>query len=364
MQLDKRSSKKNSVYFIVPAPLGISPGQRFRFEHYLTTLQSQDMKFKVSSFYNLSGWMNLYTQGNKLKKIFSVIAGLFLRSTDLFRLPGYSFIYIYREAAPIGPPFFEWFISRVLRKKIIYDFDDAIWVPVTSQYNKTVSGLKNFGKIARICKWSYKVSVGNKFLADYAASYNARVHVIPTVVDTENVHNLIQEQQTTKPAIGWTGTFSTLKYLDIVLPVLKVLQEVYDFDFVVIADKDPKLPLKNYRFIKWSKETESRDLLSFHIGLMPLFDDDISKGKCGFKAIQYMSLGIPAVVSPVGVNAEIVNNGINGFVCETGQEWEKCLTELLTHTTVREDMGKAARTKIQEKYSVIATKTQFINLFT
>jgi glycosyltransferase involved in cell wall biosynthesis len=100
-----------------------------------------------------------------------------------------------------------------------------------------------------------------------------------------------------------------------------------------------------------------------HIGLMPLYDDEISKGKCGFKAIQYMSLGIPAVVSPVGVNSVIVEEGINGFICNTSAEWKDKLERLLSDTTLRQQLGNEARKKIELRYSVNATKNKFIHLF-
>ena len=131
----------------------------------------------------------------------------------------------------------------------------------------------------------------------------------------------------------------------------------------MIADKDPQLPLKKYKFIKWNKETEANDLLNFHIGVMPLYDDDISRGKCGFKAIQYMSLGIPAVVSPVGVNTEIVENGVNGFVCATKTEWKARLEELITDSSLRIIFGIEARKKIKDKYSVATTTENFLHLF-
>ncbi|MBL0274380.1 MAG: glycosyltransferase [Chitinophagaceae bacterium] len=276
----------------------------------------------------------------------------------------YSFIYIYREAAPLGPPIFEWMIARLLRKKIIYDFDDAIWIPVVSEYNKTLSWLKNFGKVAKICRWSYKVSVGNNYLETYARQFNSKVIVIPTVVNTDLVHNKLQNQITSLPAIGWTGTFSTLPYLDIVLPVLKELQKTYDFTFFVIADIDPNLPLRKYRFIKWNRETEADDLLNFHIGLMPLHDDEISKGKCGFKAIQYMSLGIPAVVSPVGVNTNIISDNVTGYVCSSDEEWKSRLSILLSDEGKRASMGVSSRKKIETAYSVTATEKIFSELFT
>jgi glycosyltransferase involved in cell wall biosynthesis len=364
MPLDKKNIKYISVYFIVPAPPGISPGQRFRFEHYLSILEENNIHFRISHFYTLKAWKTLYTHGNKFRKVFSVFAGFFTRFMDLFRIGRYTYIYIYREAVPIGPPFFEWIMAKMLRKKIIYDFDDAIWIPATSTFNKAISKIKYTGKVAKICLWSYKISVGNQFLEKFARQNNSRVFIIPTVVNTKVAHTKQQDQQTLTPAIGWTGSFSTLKYLNIVLPVLQQLQMRYDFTFVVIADKNPMPSLKNYKFIKWTVETEVDDLLNFHIGLMPLYDDDISKGKCGFKAIQYMSLGIPAVVSPVGVNAEIVNDGINGFLCKTEDDWKKRLEELLLNSSLRANLGLAAKKKIEEKYSVQSTTGMFLDLFT
>lgn len=362
MQLERKSNIKR-VYFLVPAPLGISPGQRFRFEHYLRYMEQNGLEYKISSFYSLAGWKSLFVNGGFLKKIFAVVSGFLRRIKDLFRLRKYDFIFIYREAVPLGPPIIEWVIAKLYRKKIIYDFDDAIWVPVSSEFNRLVLSVKWFSKIAVICKWSYKVSVGNEYLGEFAAKYNTNVVVIPTVVNTSEVHNSIQVHTNNAPAIGWTGTFSTLKYLDMVLPVLKELQTKHDFKFIVIADVDPQLPLTNYKFIKWNKETEAKDLLSLQIGLMPLYDDEISRGKCGFKAIQYMSMGIPAVVSAVGVNKKIVNNEQDGFICTQPEEWKNALEKLLGNPALREQMGKEARKKIEANYSVNATLESFLNLF-
>ncbi len=359
----KRSPDSLSVFFIVPAPPGISPGQRFRFELYLEELERNNIRYQLSHFYSPEGWRTLYRHGNRFRKLASVLTGCLRRWLDLFRALPYTYIYIYREAAPLGPPFFEWCWARLFRKKIIYDFDDAIWIPVTSEYNKMASRLKNFSKVGRLCRWSYRVSAGNEFLASYARKFNERVSVVPTVVNTDTGHNRIQDQSSEHPAIGWTGTFSTLPYLDGVLPVLQELQEKIDFDFYVIADKDPALSLKHYRFVPWSRENEVEDLMRFHIGLMPLTDDEVSKGKCGFKAIQYMSLGIPAVVSPVGVNTKIVEDNVNGFICSTPEEWKSRLEQLLGDRSLRERLGKSAREKIINSYSVRATYRHFLDLF-
>jgi glycosyltransferase involved in cell wall biosynthesis len=281
----------------------------------------------------------------------------------MFRMGKYDFVFIHREAAPIGPPLLEWIIARIHRKKIIYDYDDAIWIPSVSSSNKIALHFKWFSKVKRICRMSYGVSAGNQYLANYARRYCKNVFVIPTVVDTEKIHNKKQDQQVAKPAVGWTGTITTLKYLDIVIPALQRLQEEIDFTFIVIANNDPQPPLKNYRFISWESETEIDDLLTMHIGLMPLFNGELEKGKCGFKAIQYMSLGIPALVSPVGVNTTIVDDGVNGIICTTEQDWVDKIRQLLQDSELRSRLGMAAQRKIAENYSVKATKQLFFSLF-
>jgi glycosyltransferase involved in cell wall biosynthesis len=358
----QKTKKRVSVLFLVPSPQGISPGQRFRFEHYLPLLEKEGITFKVSPFLSMQGRKTLYRKGNIVRKVFALVEGFFRRGRDLFTVSRYSYIYIHRWAATAGPPIFEWLIAKVFRKKIIYDFDDAIWVR-ESAYNKQFIAIKFLGKIAKICKWAHAVTVGNVYLKEYAVKYNKNIFLLPTVVNTETGHNKIQEQNTANPAVGWTGSFSTLLYLDLLVPALQRLQEKIDFTFYVIADKDPELPLKNYCFIKWNKGTETEDLLKFHIGLMPLTDDEITKGKCGFKAIQYMALGMPALVSAVGVNTQIVDNGINGFICNSESDWEEKIELLLKDKSMRHKMGIEARKKIEINYSVKSTEQLFIGIF-
>lgn len=351
------------ILFLAPYPAFESPSQRYRFEHYLDILNEKGISYVYKPFLSKRAWAYFFLPGNFFKKGFAVFAGFMRRWGLMFTIGKYDYVYVHREAAPAGPPVFEWIIARLYRKKLIYDFDDAIWVPVVSQSNRMARFIKWPSKVASVCRMSYKVSAGNDFLAEFAGKYCKNVVVVPTVVDTNKVHNKLQDQNTESPVIGWTGTFSTLKYLDLVLPALQRLQSRYDFSFVVIANKDPELPLKNYRFIPWRKETEIDDLLSMHIGLMPLEDGDIEKGKCGFKAIQYMSLGIPAIVSPVGVNTAIVEDGVNGYVANTAPEWEKAIERLYTDASLRKRLGEAGRKKIEEGYSVSSSTGIFLSLF-
>ena len=159
------------------------------------------------------------------------------------------------------------------------------------------------------------------------------------------------------------GSHSTLKYLDMVMPVLDDLRQAFDFSFIVIADKEPSLILKDWKFILWKPLTESEDLLQLDIGIMPLVADEWSEGKCGFKLIQYFACGIPAVASPVGVNKIIVDEGVNGFLCHTNDEWKSAVQKLLTDKTLRAQMGMAGRNKVVKGYSIQSQSAKFIELF-
>src|SRR5690606_26052851 len=178
----------------------------------------------------------------------------------LFEIGAYDYIFIHREAAPLGPPVFEWLAAKVFKKKIIYDFDDAIWIPNTSKENKLAAWLKAFGKVKHICKWSYKISAGNQFLVNFAKQYNEHVVLMPTCVDTETGHKAVKTSFPDKPVVGWTGSHSTLFYLNEIMPVIKSLQEEIDFEFLVIADRKPDLDLKDFRYVKWNAATENEDL--------------------------------------------------------------------------------------------------------
>lgn len=187
--------------------------------------------------------------------------------------------------------------------------------------------------------------------------------VNPTTIDTANHHNRIKDQYTDKVTIGWTGTHSTLKYLALILSPIQELEKIYHFDFVVIADKKPDFQLKSLRFIKWNKQTEIEDLLRINIGLMPLSDDPWTNGKCGFKALQFMALGIPALASPVGVNYEIIDDGENGFLCRSENEWLEKLKLLLKNRELRYLMGQKGRKRVEENFSVDANRENFLSLF-
>lgn len=361
------SAKNKKISFLVPYPTGIAPGQRFRFEQYLDQMTKRGYVVKLFPFLSPRSNEILYQPGHVVRKITGVLAGLFRRITQLPEILRSDFVYIFREATPVGPPLFEWLIGPVFRKKIIYDFDDAIWLSNTSTENKFISGLKFHRKVRSICRWSYKVSCGNKFLADFARKYNNAVIINPTTIDTIQLHNASLyhvKKNDHQVVVGWTGTHSTLPYLKLLLPIVEKLQEKYPaFRLLVIADKKPDWVLPCLQFTVWNKDTEIIDLLRMDIGIMPLLDDDWSRGKCGFKALQYMSLEKPALVSPVGVNERIVDHEVNGFHCSTPDEWLEHLEFLVNNQQARIEFGKKGRAKVIRDYSVVSNSDNFFSLF-
>lgn len=344
---------------IVPYPLGQAPSQRFRFEQYFGLIQSL-FEAETHPFLTERTFRNLYRKG-VLQKLLGVIWGYFRRWKLVLTIGRFDLVFIHREAAPIGPPIFEWIIARLFRKRIIYDFDDAIWMNNTSETNKFVSGFKWHRKVAVICKWSWKVSCGNHYLLDYASNYSSRVCYIPTTIDMEHHAGFVAHRHK-KPVIGWTGTNTTMKYLEFILPIIRELEQEFELEFLVISNHAPTFEIASLRYCPWDKATEIADLLEMDIGLMPLKDDEWAKGKCGFKALQYMSLGIPTVLSPVGVNTSIVTDGENGFFATTPEEWKAALRKLIADPDLRKRIGENGQQTVDKRFSVHSVKASYREL--
>ncbi|MBS1491601.1 MAG: glycosyltransferase family 4 protein [Bacteroidetes bacterium] len=358
---------KKRILIVCPYPLGEAPSQRFRFEQYFSVLSSLQIRIEVQSFLSSRQWKVFFKKGNSIFKLRLLLYGFFKRFGALFLAIPVDYVFIHRECTPIGPPVFEWILAKILRKKIIYDFDDAIWLTDKTHEHWLERAIRWRKKVSSICRWSHKVSAGNSYLATYAKQFNEHVIVNPTTLDTENVHRF---QAVDKPdsservVIGWTGSHSTIKYLDEIKEVLAAIEKKFPHvEFWIIADQPPPIRLSQIHFKPWSLQTEIKDLSQFDIGLMPLPDNEWTQGKCGFKALQYMSLEIPAIASPVGVNTSLILNGVDGFLCSSTEEWVRAIEYLIENPQVRKKIGKAGRTKVESEYSVASNTQNFLSLF-
>ncbi len=351
------------ILIIAPYPANSAPSQRFRFEQYLPYLKEQGFEITMKPFLSEKGWDTLYKEGSTFAKILALSGSFIRRWRLIFSLSRYDHIFIHREASMVGPAIFEWIIAKIFRRKFIYDFDDAIWLPNYSDSNARFQKLKMYKKVNKIMRFAHKITVGNAYLEEYARKSNKNTQILPTTIDTDNVHNLEGNPNNDVPVIGWTGSHTTMQYLDELVPTLDELYKETKFIFRIISNQPLTIDRDYLEFKPWTSATEIQDLASINIGVMPLTDNEWSRGKCGFKALQYMALGIPAVVSPVGVNSTIITNGENGFICDAPNEWKQCLSDLLKDEFLRRSIGQKGKQRVLDAYSVEANKKKYLNLF-
>lgn len=234
---------------------------------------------------------------------------------------------------------------RKLNSAFVLDIDDGIF-------------LRHPEKFARLAAMADYVVAGNQLLAEESLKHNPRVAVIPTCIDLSRY----QPKQhgsgsSTATVIGWTGTSSNLNELQLVSAALAELGQQHHIELHVVSDRPEPLQQIDFgavpvRFVRWSPQDEITTLQRFDIGLMPLSDTEWAKYKCGFKIIQYMGIGIPAIASPVGVNSEIIQHGQSGFLAATSDEWHQHLDTLVRDRKLRRTMGQAGRRIVEADYSV------------
>ncbi len=339
-----------------------SPGQRYRHEQYLQYLIEIGFNCTFSPLLPDKKSDYLFYNGSTLRKIIIGISALVRRIRDLLRVKEFDIVYIYRDAF-----FFGTFIEKWLAKssiKIIYDFDDAIWLMDKNPNQGLFNLLKNPGKTEKIIEFTDLVLVGNTYLESYARRFQSNVKIIPSTIDMASYDKSVEYEQE-RICIGWTGSFSTLKHFETLITVLTKIKETYidRVYFKLIGDPTYRNSDLGIQGISWKADTEVDDLSELAIGIMPLPDNSWTQGKCGMKGLQYMALGIPTIMSPVGVNKDIIQDGENGFLASTEAEWVEKLTLLIENPDQRERLGKAGRQTVVEKYSVEVNKHLWLDAF-
>jgi glycosyltransferase involved in cell wall biosynthesis len=343
---------------------GRSPGQRFRFEQYLDYLKQNGYDCRLSYLLNEQDDKAFYSKGKFIRKVFIYFKTLIKRTGDWFGMNKYDIIFIFRDALMTGSVFFEKRFSKS-KAKIIFDFDDAIWLQNVSEANKKFSFLKNAEKTGTIIKLSDLIFAGNQYLADYASQFNKNIVIVPTTIDTSLYISQKKDADSQTVCIGWSGSFSTIQHFALAIPALKRIKDKYSdrVKFKIIGDAKYYCKELETQGVAWVAATELEDLSEIDIGVMPLPDDEWAKGKCGLKGLQYMALGIPALMSPVGVNTEIIQNGMNGYLPATEDEWVDIISKLAENKEYRIKIGNAGRQTVVDRYSVEAWKGKYLEYF-
>jgi glycosyltransferase involved in cell wall biosynthesis len=338
--------------------LAISPipeegaGCRFRIAQFIPYLEAHGFDVTLSPLFTTEFFRLVYKPGRFIEKTVGFTGLALKRLWSLRALKQYDVVFIYREIFPLGPAVIEWLISTPGAPPMVFDFDDAIFMPAVSDANRLIAALKMPSKVATIVSRSRHVTVGNEFLASYARKFSDRVTVIPTSVDTTKFTPAAA--RAAGPAVlGWIGSPTTAGYLKSLAPALQRLAATHDFVLRVSgAGEAVEIPGVKVDNAPWALASEIDLFRSCDIGVYPLADDLWSRGKCGFKAIEFMACGVPVVAAAVGVNREIVEDGVNGFLASSEDEWVDRLGQLLSRPELRRRFAVAGRETIERHYSL------------
>lgn len=351
------------ILFIAQHRPNRSPSQRFRFEQYLSHLADNGYDHEFSFLINAEDDMVLYSKGNLDKKARIMAKSFQKRQNDVKRLDEFDIVFVQREAFMTGTTLFERKFAKS-KAKLIFDFDDSIWLSNVSDANRKLNFLKDPKKTSRIIKLSDQIIAGNEYLADYARQFNSEVSIIPTTIDTE-AYRPEGESVGDTVTIGWSGSITTIQHFSEAIPVLTRIKEKYGegVKIKVIGDCNYRHEPLGVQGQPWRADTEIADLCEMDIGIMPLPDDEWAKGKCGLKGLQYMALSIPTIMSPVGVNTEIIEHGKNGMLASSTDEWFDALSQLIDDAALRKQIGEAGRQTVEDKYSVHAHVRSYLDVF-
>ncbi len=360
-----KNNKDYRVLFLCSADEN-APGTRFRCSNYFSYLSEHGYVCTLRPFIGRYLSQNLYRKGGTLLKALFLVGAVLKRFVQLlFEFPKYDLVFLQREAMLFGPPVIEWIIVKILRKPMIFDYDDAIFVPYASPfYGKWVTWLKFPEKTRINIRLSKHVIAGNAYLRDYALKLTSNITIVPSVVNTDVFTKAKKMQSTTVPIIGWSGSLSTTQYFKSIMPMLKALAQRQKFILKVIgASEQFEIPGVEVINKKWALETDVSDIQSLDIGLYPVLPDAWSLGKCGLKAVQYMACGVVCVASPVGVLADIIQDEVNGFWASNENEWIEKLTRLIKNETLRKKIAEAGRQTIEDKYSLMVHSPRILDIF-
>ncbi len=348
------------VLFVAPHPVE-GPSTRFRISQFLPYLRLNGVEAELRPLFASDEVQLVYAPGQALRKAALTLRAALRRLRDVVDAGAFDLVYILREAFPFGPPWFEralaWRAGRM-----VFDFDDAIYTPATN-YENPLDRLRVWSKPAELIKRADCVVPGSDVLADYARRFadDARVEVLPTVLDADAFTPDPSARDPEWVTIGWMGTPRNTSYLRPLRPVFEAVSAAHPrVRFVVVGAEPFHCGSARVTFRDWRLCREIDDLRSFDIGMMPLADDEQARGKCGFKLIEYMAVGAACVASPVGANLAILDVGRTGLFASSTAEWTGALDRLVREADLRRRMGVAGRARVESRYCVKAVAPRLL----
>lgn len=333
---------------------------RYRCFQYLPWFERVGIVYEVLPLLDESYVIHRYDSSRR--HAWDILRAFLRRLAALYTARSFDLVVIEYELLPYFPALPERLLGW-LGVSYVVDYDDALFHQYDQHRNCWVRWLLG-EKIARVMRGALMVTVGNAYLADYAQRAGARrIEIIPTVIDlTRYPRSLLKREEGAVFTIGWIGSPSTSKYLMEIAPALKFVCTNSAATVKLIGSGPVNLPGVSVEIHQWNYDTEVELLQQFDVGIMPLPDNLWERGKCGLKLIQYMACGLPVIASPVGINNEIVESGVNGYLAETTEEWVNAIYTLMNNKQLRYQMGLAGRKKVEECYSLQVSAPKLAHL--
>ncbi len=356
-----RDGVNRRLLFLLPYPLHTVPGQRLKFEQYFGIFEQAGYEIHVRCFFDEPFYQILYQPGRYLRKVLWTVRSYLRRFRDLRHAAAYDVVYVHLWVAPLGPSLYEWLLTRV-RRPIIYDIDDLIFLRHASSANRFVKFLRGRGSVHYLMAHSDHIIVCTDYLKAYALRFNPHVTNISSTINTDVYVPRTRWPDSRSVCIGWSGSHTTVAYVALLQDVFEELSQRYDVYFKVIGHPQP--PLHGLKLVAqdWRLETEVEDLQEIDIGVYPLPNDEWVLGKSGLKALQYMGLGIPTVATAIGATREIIRDGENGFLATSREEWVEKLARLIEDPALRDRIGANGRRTVEERYSVKGNATRYLEI--
>lgn len=344
------------ILALVPYTVGTTPSQRYRLEQWAPLLSERGVVIEFSPFADPELTALLQGPGRVVRKVWLTAGALARRARSLSSVT-HDLVVVHRAACLAGPPVIE---KRLHARglPLVYDFDDAIFRLHAAAANRRLAWLKAPGKTAALCRLSDHVVVCNEFLAAYARERNDHVSIVPTSVDTQG-YRPRERPPSKRLVVGWMGSSTSQTYLEAAVPMLREVVGARPVELRVVSNRRPSLPGVPHTWREWSVQTETDELAGFDVGIMPMPDDDWARGKCAFKALQCMAMGVATVASAVGANLEVIAHGRNGLLAGSTDEWLACVTSLVDNPDRRHQLGMAGRRTVEERYSMKESAAKF-----
>lgn len=356
-------ARRRRLLVLCPYPVGVAAGQRLKFEQYYPDWRAAGWDVDVAPFMDMALWRIAFEPGHVLAKVAGILRGYTRRLRDMLRVGRYDLVYSFMYVTPVGTSLFER-VTRSRSKRLIYDIEDNVLTdlnrPADYHPNPVRRFVRGAGKVRHLIRHSDHVITSSPFLNDACLAINESkaCTYISSSVDTDRFVPANRYSNDRTVVIGWTGTFSSSIYLDLLRPVFQELAKRRAFRLRVIGNFDYELPGVDLEVIRWTAEREVEDLQAIDIGVYPLPLDEWVSGKSGLKAIQYMAFGLPCVATNVGTTPMIIRDGENGLLVKSDDEWLAALERLIDDPALRRRLGQKAREDAVARYStkVIAAK--------